>query len=121
MREATFKASTKGKEELNESGHISEEEYEVKFFKKLHCSSGRFRGKLPFKCFACGRVDHYATKWPHKDKYEKGKEYEKCNRKHVVSKKSYYTHEDNDGLSNSDEDGNSNDYRLLMDYDDDNF
>ena len=35
MREATFKASTKGKEEHNESRHISEEEDEVNFFKKL--------------------------------------------------------------------------------------
>jgi len=83
--------------------------------------SRRFRGKLPFKCFACGRVSHCATKCPHKHKYEKGKEYAKWNRKQVVNKRSYYTHEDSDGLSNSDEDENSNDYKLLMAYDDDNF
>jgi len=35
MREATFKASAKGKEEHNESGHISKEEDEVNFVKKL--------------------------------------------------------------------------------------
>jgi len=37
MREASFKASTKGKEkeEHNESGHILEEEDEVNFVKKL--------------------------------------------------------------------------------------
>jgi len=34
---------------------------------------------------------------------------------------SYYTHEDSEGLSNNDEDENSNDYILLMAYDDDNF
>ena len=34
---------------------------------------------------------------------------------------SYYTHEDSVGLSNSNEDENSNDYRLLMAYEDDNF
>ena len=35
MREVAFKASAKGKEELNESGHISEEEEEANFVKKL--------------------------------------------------------------------------------------
>ena len=121
MREATFKALAKGKEELNESGHISEEEDEVNFVKKLQRGSGRFRDKLPFKCFACGRVDHYVSKCPHKDKYDKGKESAKWNRKQSVSKKSYYTHEDSDGLSNSDEDENNNDYRLMMDFEDDDF
>eukprot|EP00253_Pinus_taeda_P031130 PITA_31130 len=52
MRESTFKASAKGKEELNESRHISEEEEEANFVKKLQRGSRRFRGKLPFKCFA---------------------------------------------------------------------
>ena len=109
MREATFKASTKGKEkeEHNESWHILDEENEVNFFKKLQRGSGRFRGKLPFKCFTCGRVSHYAAICPHKEKYEKGKEYAKGNRTQVVNRRSYYTHEDSDGLSNSDEDETS--------------
>ena len=79
MREGAFKASAKGKEkeEHNESRHISEEEDEVNFVKKLQQGSGRFRGKLPLKCFACGRVDHYAARCPHKDKYEKGKNMQK--------------------------------------------
>ena len=91
MIEATFKASAKGKEEHNESGHISEEEDEANIVKKLQRGSGRFRGKLPFKCFACGRVSHYDARCPHKDKYEKGKEYAKENIKQVVNKRSYYT------------------------------
>jgi len=117
LREAAFKASAKGKEEHNDLGHILEEEDEVNFVKKLQRGSGRFRGKLPFKCFACGRVGHHAAKCPHKDKYEKGKEYVKGHRKQVVEKRRYYTHEDSDGLSNSDEDESGQDYRLLMAYD----
>ena len=73
MRDVAFKASAKGKEEINESTHISEEEDEVNFVKKLQRGSGRFRDKLPFKCFSYGRVNHYATKCPHKDKYDKGR------------------------------------------------
>jgi len=49
---AAFKASAKRKEkeEHNESEHISEEEDEVNFVKKLQQGSKRFIGKLPFKC-----------------------------------------------------------------------
>jgi len=118
-REATFKASGKG--DYNESGHMSEGEEESNFVKNLQRGFGRFRGKLTFKCFACGRVSHYAAKCPHKDKLEKGKEPVKWNRKQNVSKKRYYTHEDNDGFSNSDEDEQCNDYRLLMAFEDDDF
>eukprot|EP00253_Pinus_taeda_P001518 PITA_01518 len=83
MREAAFKASVMGKEkeENNELGYISKEEDEVNFVKKLQRGSERFIGKLPFKFFACGRVGHYVAKCHHKDKYEKGKEYAKGNRK----------------------------------------
>jgi len=100
---------------------MSKEEEESNFVKNLQRGSGRFRGKLPFKFFACGRVGHYVAKCPHKDKLDKGKEPVRWNRKQNVSKKSYYTHEDSDGRSNSDEDEQGNDYRLLMDFEDDDF
>jgi len=118
-REATFKASRKG--DYNESGCMSEGEEESKFVKNLQRGSGRFRGKLPFKCFTCGSVGHYAAKFPHKDKLDKGKEPVRWNKKQHVSKKSYYTHEDSDGFSITDEDEQCNDYRLLMTFEDDDF
>eukprot|EP00253_Pinus_taeda_P015003 PITA_15003 len=116
-REVAFKASGKG--DYYELGHMSEEEEESSFVKNLQWGAGRFRGKLPFKCFACGRIDHYAAKSPHK--LDKGKEPVRWNKKLNVSKKSYYTHEDSDGLSNSDEDERGNNYRLLMAFEDDDF
>jgi len=76
MREETFKASGKGN--YYELEHASEEEEELNFVKNLQRGSGRFRGKLPFKCFACGRVSHYVAKCPHKDK---GKEPVRWNKK----------------------------------------
>ena len=71
--------------------------------KKLQLGSERFRGKLPFKCITCGRVFHYAAKCLHKDTHDKGKDSAKSNRKMFVNRISYYTHEDSDGMSNSDE------------------
>lgn len=60
-------------------------------------------------------------KCPHKDNHEKGKESTKVNRKQVDNKRSYYTHEDSYGLSNSDEYETKQDYKLLMAYDGDDF
>ena len=119
IREAAFKASGKG--DYYELWHLSEEEEESNFVKNIQRGAGRFKGKLPFKCFACGRVGHYAAKYPHKYELDKGKEPVRWNKKQNVNKKIYYTHEDSDGLSNSDEDEQGNNYRLLMAFEDDDF
>lgn len=89
--------------------------------KKLQQGSGRFIGKLPFKCFSCGRVSHYDVKCPHKDNHDKGKDSTNGNRKRFVNRRSYYTHEDSGGLSNSDEDESKQDIKLLMAYENDDF
>ena len=56
---------------------------------------------------------HYATKCPYKETSVKGKEVAKRNKHRSSTRKSYYTHEDSDGFSDSEEECEQN-LRLLM-------
>lgn len=51
------------------------------FVRKLKRGSGKYKGKLPFKCFNYGRVGHFASKCAYtkidkigKEKYQKIKD-----------------------------------------------
>ena len=59
-REASFKA------EKNEDSEL--DEIEEKFVKRLKKGSGKYKGKLPFKCFNWGKIGHFSNKFPHKGK-----------------------------------------------------
>ena len=88
-----------------------------KFIKKLQKGFGRYKGKLPFKCFNCGRIRHFTNKCPYPkqedsddeeiqnhEEHKKGKTRNK--KKHYKQKKDHCTKEDNNS-SKECEDGDS--------------
>lgn len=61
-REVVFMAtkSTKARVESEEEDTLDLEE--SNFIWKLKIRQGKYKGKLPFKCFSCGGVDHFTAK-----------------------------------------------------------
>jgi hypothetical protein len=67
--EETFKAS-KG---TSSKGHQTYESYEeesdadgANFVRRLKKRTDKYKGKIPFKCFDCGRVGQFYAKFPYK-------------------------------------------------------
>ena len=65
--EATFKASKESKKYENLSKNHSEnsDDEEALFIKKLDRVTGKYKGKLPLKCFGSGIIGHFASKCPY--------------------------------------------------------
>jgi hypothetical protein len=76
-KEATFKAAKKDmkKVEIETSNHEDSEEdmEEANFVKNLKRGTGKYKGKLPLRCFNCGRIGNFASKCPY-NKHSDGEE-----------------------------------------------
>ena len=81
---------------------------EAKFIRKLDRGSGKYKGKLQFKCFNYGRVGHYASKCPHNKTKNQTQESEKTISKNwqkgkKFKRKYFYAQQDSSASEDSDE------------------
>ena len=87
---------------------------EANFIKKLQKGSRKYKGKLPFKCFNCGKIGHFQSKCPYpkkdsEDEHDKSKQYKKKGKFDYKKKykRNYYSkeeEEDNSSYEASDSD-----------------
>jgi hypothetical protein len=86
-REASFKADKNTDSELDD--------IEEKIVRRLKKGSGKYQGKLPFKCFNCGEICHFASKCPHQKKYHNSDDEKNYKFKKYSKKKSLCSNNDN--------------------------
>jgi hypothetical protein len=83
--EEAFKVlkKTKCQKKKPQSSHHEESDVEeANFIKKLQKGAGKYKGKLSFKCFNCGKFGHFSAKCPYpnedsEDEENKTKQYKK--------------------------------------------
>ena len=59
-REASFKADKNTDSEMDVAV--------AKFVRRLKKGLGKYKKKIPFKCFKCGKIGHFSSKCPYKHK-----------------------------------------------------
>ena len=92
------------------------DDIEKKFVRRLKEGSGKYQGKLPFKCFNYGKIGHFASKCPHQKKDQNSDDEKKYKFKKYSKKKSLCANNDNsseDIDSDSSCEDKENDFMLM--------
>jgi hypothetical protein len=96
------------------------DEIEEKIMRRIKKGSGKYQGKLPFKCFNCGNIGHFSSKCSHKKQDQNSEGEKKYKPKRFGKKKSLCVNND-DSSKDTDTDSscedNINDF-MLMDKED---
>ena len=91
-KEAAFKVSSK-----NQSENLDDEE--ALFVSKLKKGTGKYKGKIPLKCFNYGRIGHFSHKRSYPKQEESDQEEYYCHKgkkKFKEKRKSFYSKEESD-------------------------
>jgi hypothetical protein len=127
-KEAAFKVAKKDKKkveaEINSHKESEGDVEEANFVKNLKRGTGKYKGKLPLKCFGCGRIGHFASKFPYnkhtdneEDSDRKPKEFKNRHNKFFqrkTYKKKIMCIKDDSDISESGESDDSSDVQLFM-------
>ena len=92
-KESTFKASKESKkpEVILKNHSENSDDAESLLIKKLKRGTSKYKGKLPLKCFNCGKIGHFASKFFHpKPDDSNDEETSKKSKKKKVGNKNFY-------------------------------
>ncbi|KAH9313532.1 hypothetical protein KI387_022159 [Taxus chinensis] len=92
-KEINFKAEKKRKDKkvkVDDDAHeLGDEELFSMVARRLTVGTGKYKGKLPFKLFSCGKVGHFIDKFPHRHDKKGNDDHEKKNQKYDKNKKEF--------------------------------
>ena len=105
-REASFKADKGSDSDMDE--------IEENFVRRLKKGLGKYKGKIPFKCFNYGKIGHFASNCPYKGKDqvsddEKEHKHKNFNKENNYKKKSLCVNNDDSSSHEADCDSTNRD------------